>query len=128
MRPEEVKALLAGVQQGTVALEEAVARLQTPPIEDLGFARLDTHRELRQGLPEVIYAESKSREQVVAIAGRMLESTTSPVLATRVSSATATALLESYPGSVHYDDARVTVLRAAPQLNLGLIAVVAAGT
>lgn len=128
MRPEEVKALLADVQQGTVALEEAVARLQAPPIEDLGFARLDTHRELRQGLPEVIYAESKTREQVVAIAGRMLESTTSPVLATRVPSATATALLESYPGSVHHDVARVTVLRAAPELTLGLIAVVAAGT
>ena len=128
MRPEEVKALLAGVQQGTVAVEEAVARLQSPPIEDLGFARLDTHRELRQGLPEVIYAESKTSEQVVAIAGRMLESTSSAVIATRVPSATATALLENFPQSVHHEAGRITVLRPAPERDLGLVAVLAAGT
>jgi pyridinium-3,5-biscarboxylic acid mononucleotide synthase len=130
MLPEEVKTLLAGVEKGTVPIEEAVARLQQPPVEDLGFARLDTHRELRQGLPEAIYAESKTTEQVVAIAARLLERTTSPVFATRVRSSTAADLLEAYPGSVHHETARIVVLRSAkaPDSDLGLVAVVAAGT
>lgn len=133
MLPEEVKTLLAGVEKGTVPIEEAIARLQQPPVEDLGFARLDTHRELRQGLPEAIYAESKTSEQVVAIAARLLERTTSPVFATRVPSSTAADLLEAYPGSVHHETARIVVLRSAPapdppDSDLGLVAVVAAGT
>ena len=130
MLPEEVKTLLAGVEKGTVPIEEAVARLQQPPVEDLGFARLDTHRELRQGLPEAIYAESKTTEQVVAIAARLLERTTSPVFATRVRSSTAAELLEAYPDSVHHETARIVVLRSATalDLDLGLVAVVAAGT
>ena len=130
MLPEEVKTLLAGVEKGTVPIEEAVAQLQQPPVEDLGFARLDTHRELRQGLPEAIYAESKTTEQVVAIAARLLERTTSPVFATRVRSSTAADLLEAYPGSVHHETARIVVLRSATALDsdLGLVAVVAAGT
>ena len=130
MLPEEVKTLLAGVEKGTVPIEEAVAQLQQPPVEDLGFARLDTHRELRQGLPEAIYAESKTTEQVVAIAARLLERTTSPVFATRVRSSTAAELLEAYPDSVHHETARIVVLRSATalDLDLGLVAVVAAGT
>jgi pyridinium-3,5-biscarboxylic acid mononucleotide synthase len=130
MRPEEVKILLAGVQDGTVAVEDAVAALQQPPLEDLGFARLDTHRELRQGLPEVIYAESKTPAQVLAIAGRLLAATTSAVLATRVPPDTAAALLEAHPDAVHHAGSRVVVLRRAkpPGGALGTIAILAAGT
>ena len=101
--------------------------LRRVPTEDLGFARLDTHRELRQGLPEAIYAEGKTTDQVLAIATRLLEATTSPVLATRCSPEAAAALVAEHPEAVHHERARLVVLRAAPT-ELGSVAVVCAGT
>jgi pyridinium-3,5-biscarboxylic acid mononucleotide synthase len=128
MRADEVKDLLNAVKEGRVTPEEAVASLQDLPVDDLGFARLDTHRELRQRLPESIYAEGKTAEQTVDIAERMLASTTGPVLATRVPSATAAALLERWPEADHHEIAGVVTLRIEPGEPRGLVAVVAAGT
>jgi len=128
MRADEVKDLLNAVKEGRVSPEEAVASLRNLPVEDLGFAKLDTHRELRQGLPETIYAEGKTPQQTIAIAEGMLASTTGPVLATRVPSATAGALLERWPEASHHEIARVVVLRNETVAPLGLVAVVAAGT
>jgi NCAIR mutase (PurE)-related protein len=128
MRPEEVKDLLRGYNDGTTTLDEAMRALRGLPVEDLGFAQLDTHRELRQGMPEAIYAEGKTSEQVVAIAGNLLERSTGAVLATRCSSDTATALLERFPDAVHHERARLVVLRSDEGRYDGTIAVVAAGT
>ena len=128
MRADEVKDLLNAVKDGRVTPEEAVASLQDLPVDDLGFARLDTHRELRQGLPETIYAEGKSPEQTVTIARRMLASTTGPVLATRVPLPTAEALLEQWPEAHHHEIARVVTIRIESGDPRGLVAVVAAGT
>jgi hypothetical protein len=129
MRPEELRALLEDIRAGATSPDDAVAALRRLPIEDLGFAQLDTHRELRQGLPEAIYAASKSPEQVVAIARRLLQTTTSPVLATRVPEETATALGDAFPDSTHHLDARLVVLRAAPVGTVtGTVTVVCAGT
>ena len=127
MRPEELERLLEGMNEGRTTVEEAVQALRRVPTEDLGFARLDTHRELRQGLPEAIYAEGKTTEQVLAIATRLLEATTSPVLATRCSPEAAAALVAEHPEAVHHERARLVVLRAAPT-ELGSVAVVCAGT
>ncbi|HVL64849.1 MAG TPA: nickel pincer cofactor biosynthesis protein LarB [Actinomycetota bacterium] len=128
MRPEEVKDLLTRLGDGSVSIDDAVRDLARLPVEDLGFARLDTHRELRQGVGEAIYAEGKMAAEVVAIAGRLLERTTGPVLATRTPPETAAALLEVFPDAVHHDRARLVVLRAEPEQTLGRVAVVAAGT
>ncbi|MDP9233129.1 MAG: nickel pincer cofactor biosynthesis protein LarB [Actinomycetota bacterium] len=130
MRPEEVKDLLTAVQDGTTTVHDALRRLQEVPIDDLGFARLDTHRELRQGLPEAIYCEGKTPDQVAAIAQRLLEKTTAPVLATRVSLATADILLGRFPQAAHHEIARLVVLRSHPHAEAGLgeITVVSAGT
>ena len=84
MRPDEVRSLLEGVRKGRVNVDEAAQSLQRSPVADLGFARLDLHRELRQGLPEAIYAEHKTAAQVVAIAAKLLQETSAPVIATRV--------------------------------------------
>ena len=127
MRPEELERLLEGMNEGRTTVEEAVQALRRLPTEDLGFARLDTHRELRQGLPEAIYAEGKTTDQVLAIATRLLEATTSPVLATRCSPEAAAALVAEHPAAVHHERARLVVLRAAPTV-LGSVAVVCAGT
>ena len=129
MTPEELKALLEGVTDGRRSVEEAVGELRQLPIEDLGFAQLDTHRELRQGMPEAIYGEGKTAEQVVAIAGRLLETSTGAVLATRVPEDAAGKLAERFPDSVHHSEARLTVLRAATRLPIDKgVAVVSAGT
>jgi pyridinium-3,5-biscarboxylic acid mononucleotide synthase len=128
MRPEELETLLAEVRADRISLEDAVRALQRLPVEDIGFARLDTHRELRQGLPEAIYAEGKTAAQVVTIATRMLETTTSPVLATRASRDTADALLRAFPEATHHPTARLVVLRSDPGQTLGTVAVVSAGT
>ena len=129
MRPEEVEALLTKVREGTASLEEALASLRRVPVENLGFARLDTHRELRQGIPEAIYAEGKSAQHVVAIAARLLDTTTGPVIATRTPPEVVTALTREFPAAVHHDTARLVVVRAEdPPMELGTAAVVCAGT
>jgi NCAIR mutase (PurE)-related protein len=128
MRPEEVKDLLRGYNDGKTSLDEAVRALQRLPVEDLGFAQLDTHRELRQGMPEAIYAEGKTPEQVVAIAGNLLERSSGAVLATRASDETASALLERFPDAIHHERARLVVLRRDEGRYDGTVAVVAAGT
>lgn len=121
--------LLEGIRAGATSPDDAVSALRRLPIEDLGFAQLDTHRELRQGLPEAIYAASKTSEQVVTIARRLVQTTTSPVIATRVPGETATALLEAFPEAAHHHDAALVVLRAAaPKSVTGTVTVVCAGT
>jgi NCAIR mutase (PurE)-related protein len=129
MRPDEVKDLLRGVAEGATRTEDALRALERLPVENLGFATLDTHRELRQGMPEAIYAEGKTAEQVVEIAARLLETTTGPVLATRVPDETAQALIDRFPEAKHDESARVVVLRTEKKgVELGKIAIVAAGT
>ena len=131
MRPEEVKELLEDMRSGATTVDQALAALRRLPVDDLGFARLDLHRELRQGFPEAIYAEGKSPEQTLAIADRLLARTTAPVLATRVPPDAATALLRAHPDARHSDVARLVVLRGdrrARTDSLGKVAVVCAGT
>lgn len=129
MRPEEVDDLLKDVRAGLVTVEDALAALRRLPVEDIGFARLDVHRELRQGVGEAIYAAGKTPGQVVAIAGRLLEQTTGPVLATKAPASTARALLEAHPEATWHEAAQVVVLRPAPASRpLGLVAVLTAGT
>ena len=129
MRPEELKDLLTGMKEGSTTVEEAVRALQDLPLSDLGFAQVDTHRELRQGLPEAIYAEGKTANEVVAIARNLLEHTTGAVLSTRTPAETAAALLEQFPDAEHHERARLVVLRAdAPKYPGRQVAVIAAGT
>ena len=129
MRPEEVEALLDDMKRGTTSVDSALRALSRSPVEDMGFAQLDTHRELRQGIPEAIYAEGKTAEQVVAIAQRLSETTTSCVLATRVADETATALLDRFPDAEHHPVARLVVIRPQASATIrGTITVVSAGT
>lgn len=131
MNRAALAALLDGVRDGAIPTDEALRRLAAFPAEDLGFARLDHHRDLRQGRPEVIYAEGKTVEQVVRIAER-LQAAGAGVLATRTSEAQRHALVEAHP------DVRVNALartawlpfaaHAAPTDEAPLVLVVAAGT
>ena len=129
MRANEVEALLTAVRDGTMTVDSALDRLRALPFTDMGFARLDTHRELRQGFPEAIYAAGKTPGEVVAIAHELLSSTSGPVLATRVPSETADLLQQELPETVWHAKARVAVLRPHPAGHVpGLVTIVSAGT
>jgi NCAIR mutase (PurE)-related protein len=132
MRPEEVKDLLEAMKDGDTSVDETLLALRRSPVEDLGFARVDTHRELRQGLPEAIYAEGKETAEVVTIAARLLEGSSSPILVTRTPDDTAAALIREFPDAEHHARARLVVLggpartRALPRL--GVVTIACAGT
>ncbi len=132
MRPQEVRALLEAIRSGATTVDEGLARLSDLPVQDLGFARLDTHRELRQGFGEAIFGQSKSPEHLVAIAARLLATTTGPVLATRVTPEGAAALLAAHPEARLHEAARLVVLRsdapASGSRGVGRVAVLCAGT
>jgi hypothetical protein len=97
VRAEQLEALLADVAAGRLTPEAAVTTLRHLPFEDLSFARIDHHRALRQGHPEVVFCEGKTADQVVAICER-LEAATGGFLGTRVPEATAAALRVRFPG------------------------------
>ena len=120
--------LLAAVQSGTLTPSAATERLASLPYEDLGHARIDHHRSLRTGLPEVIYAQNKSPQQTAEIFARMAASGID-VLATRADSATAAMVAASLPAAVYNAKARTIALKQSPTTKPnGHIAILTAGT
>ena len=121
--------LLALVERGELSPAAAADRLTSLPFEDLGHTRVDHHRSLRSGLPEVIYAAGKTPEQTVAIFSS-LAATGVDVLATRADEATAEAVLAVHPRAVRHALARTLALRqTTPERERqGRVAVVCAGT
>jgi NCAIR mutase (PurE)-related protein len=120
--------LLAQVQSGTVTPSAASERLATLPFEDLDYAKIDHHRTLRTGLPEVIYAEGKSPTQTAEIFARMA-ATETDVLATRATPDTATAVLATTPTALYHPQARTITLKQSPSAEAsGHIAILCAGT
>jgi NCAIR mutase (PurE)-related protein len=119
--------LLALVQAGTISPDEAVARLRRLPYEDLGYARLDTHRAIRSGAPETVYCPGKSADQVVGILARLAESHAN-VLATRATPEMHAAALQAGLRVDWHSSARLLVANPEAVEGVGLIVVVSAGT
>jgi NCAIR mutase (PurE)-related protein len=90
-------ALLEAVRSGEVHPDDALAELRRLPFADLGFARVDHHRALRQGLPEAVYGPGKAPEHAAAIIGELLRGGASPVLLTRSSDEQVAAALAAHP-------------------------------
>jgi NCAIR mutase (PurE)-related protein len=123
-------ALLGSVERGEITPAAVADRLANLPYEDIGHARIDHHRSLRTGLPEVIYAAGKTPAQVAEIFSRMAEAG-SDVLATRVSAEAVAAVQEAVAHTTHYDVARIVALRQTPAENIAnapCVAVLCAGT
>jgi len=129
MEREALRALLEQVRRWEVDADAALARLAQLPFVDTPHARVDTHRALRHGLPEVVFGAGKSGEQIAEIAGA-LRAAGQPVLVTRVAPEEAPALLERLPEADY--DAAARLLWMGPAevavLGRGTIAVVTAGT
>jgi len=123
-----LRELLLAFRRGEVTLEDVLARLRHLPYEDLGFAKLDHHRHLRQGFPEVVFGQGKTPEQIAAIVARLLEHS-ALALVTRTDEAAYAAVRRIAPEAVYHPQARmITIRQGAPPEPEGLIAVVSAGT
>ena len=125
----KLRELLEQVRAGGTPVDEAVAALRHMPFADLGFATVDHHRALRQGVPEVIYGEGKSPEQIAGIA-RELAKSGQNVMVTRMSAEKAARVLEMVPEMKYVQDARIGAIEQAPISPLGKVpaALVTAGT
>ena len=109
MQAELLRELLNEVRNGDRTVESAVERLRNLPYEDLGFARLDHHRALRKGFPEVVFCEGKRVEHVVEIMQR-LEQKHSPILATRATREVYDAVAAKIPSARYFESARMIQL------------------
>jgi NCAIR mutase (PurE)-related protein len=124
----QIEALLIEVRSGATGVAEALERLRNLPFEDLGFAKVDHHRALRTGMPEVIFAGSKTPAQVSAIFARMANAGGN-VLATRASREAYEAVLSVEPRAEFHEMARaITLMQTEPTAGKGTVGVVCAGT
>jgi NCAIR mutase (PurE)-related protein len=128
VNPQQLQELMESVRNGKVDPAAACDRLKTMPFEDLGFAKVDHHRSLRTGMPEVIYAKGKTPEQVAAIFASLRTSGVN-VLATRASREQYEAVLKVESRAVFHALAGcITLSQQASQTLPGTVAVVCAGT
>ena len=128
MDRKELQELLTRVSEGRVTPDEAMLRIKTEPYKDMGFAKLDTHRGIRQGASEVIYGAGKTKEQIRAIAGDMVREREKTVLITRMSREAADYVSEELP--LIYDEAsRIGIVgELPPKDGKGKIIVATGGT
>lgn len=128
MNAEHLKELFEQVRAGSVSPEEAAERMKHLPFEDLDFAKVDHHRALRHGMPEVIFGQGKTADQIAAIAER-IAARGGNVLATRVNPEAALAILEKLPDAVYHPLSRLLVIeREVKMVGKGKILVMCAGT
>lgn len=124
----DIKSVLKALEQGEINTDEALERIKLEPFADLGFAKLDLHRQVRQGSAEVIYGEGKTAEQIIGIVDVMVEKGQEPILITRLDEAKAAALAECH--SIDYSrEARMAVIGKKPEPDgLGRIVIATGGT
>lgn len=102
MENEHIKQILTDIENGRISASEGYARLKLTPFEDLGYAKVDHHREIRQGTPEVIYGASKTKEQMEGIINSLLIHCPENILITRLSPESAAYLAERF--TLFYDE------------------------
>ena len=130
MKARDIEQLLKSVRSGRMPVSRAVDRLRHMPFEDLGFAKIDHHRELRQGFAEVIYAPGKTPGNIVGIVRGMLRPrTTSNILITRADDRVYRAVRRvDRSAKFHSLSRAITIRRSAKPASKGLVLVITAGT
>ena len=124
----EIRALLEGIRDGSVSVDDAVLQLKQQPFADIGYAKVDMHRKLRQGAGEVIYGAGKTAGQIIGILKAMAENGQSNVLITRLDAQKARAVQEGFP-ITYYETASIGIAgqMEAPH-GIGTIVVATGGT
>lgn len=124
----DIRTLLEGVSDGSVSIDEALLKLKIKPFEDIGYAKVDMHRKLRQGTAEVIYGAGKTPEQISGIAETMLKNGQNTILITRLTQEAATIVRQAHPMN-YYKDARCGVIGQMPVPDgIGKIVIATGGT
>lgn len=124
----DLKKLLEAVKDGTMSIEEAELSLREKPFEDIGYAKVDLHRKIRQGCAEVIYGAGKTPEQIIGIIETMRAHKQTSILITRLSGEAAKAVGEAVPLTYH-EEARIGIIGEVPEADgLGRILVATGGT
>jgi len=129
MHVRKLEGLLQKVKSGETSIEEALGQLKSLPFEDLGFARIDHHRSLRKGFPEVIWGQGKTPDQILSIM-KQLRAKDQNVLVTRLEEESAKAIRKAFPKSEYYPRSRVLTFLTHPvePIGRGKILVITAGT
>jgi NCAIR mutase (PurE)-related protein len=129
MDEKTLAALLEAVRTGATPVDEAMASLKRLPYSDLGIAKIDHHRALRQGMPEVVFGERKTPEEIVAIVGALVVANQN-VLVTRLDETAAARVRESFPALNYNARARTgrLTVREEPKRDVGVVGIVTAGT
>ncbi len=128
MDKQDMYSILNQVANGTVSVEDAFLRFKIQPFEDLGFAKIDSHRAIRQGIAEVIYGAGKTPEQINGIVTAMLGHGQKNILITRMSKEAADIVKLTHPLQ-YYDLARCGIIGAMPKPNgMGTIVIATGGT
>ena len=124
----EIRALLEGIRDGSVSVDDAVLQLKQQPFADIGYAKVDMHRQLRQGAGEVIYGAGKTAGQIIGILKAMAENGQNNVLITRLDAEKAKAVGEKHP-ITYYETAQIGIAgqMEAPH-GIGTIVVATGGT
>lgn len=124
----EIRTLLEGVSNGSVSVDDAMLELKKQPFEDIGYAKVDMHRKLRQGTAEVIYGAGKTPEQIAGIAEVMQKNGQSPILITRLSEEAAAFVGRTCSLNYH-KEARCGIIGGIPAPDgIGRIVVATGGT
>lgn len=128
MERKHIEGILKSVASGELDINEAISRFETLPFEDIGFANIDNHRNIRSGYPEVVFCQGKTSEQVAEIMFRLSQDNDN-VMGTRASKAQYEIVQKLLPDAVYYEDARIILSRKkeAPKEE-EYIVVVTAGT
>ena len=128
MMSNEIRHILEAVEKGAMSIDDALLRIKEEPFEDLGYARIDLHRRVRQGSPEVIYGEGKTAEQITGIIDMMTEKNQLPVLITRLSREKYALIAETH--ELKYNSmAKIAVVGEYPEPDgIGRIVIATGGT
>lgn len=125
---DDIRNLLKGVRDGSVSVDDAVLKLKTKPFDDIGYAKVDMHRKLRQGTAEVIYGAGKTPKQIAGIAKTMIKNGQDTILITRLSGEAAEEVGRTHPLDYH-KDARCGIIGQIPASDgIGTIVVATGGT
>ena len=128
MNKQELQSMLESVANGETTVDEAVEKIRLSPFEDLGYAKIDSHRGVRQGQNEVVFAQGKTDEQIAGIVGHMLKNGAKSVLLTRLSEESADAVKKQFP--LFYDKlSKIGIAGKRPHnQNAGCVVVATGGT
>jgi NCAIR mutase (PurE)-related protein len=127
MNIESLKELLNDFKDGRLSEADVLEKLRTLPFEDLGFAKVDHHRSLRRGFPEVVYGAGKTVDQIVSIAESMVDKKTN-LLVTRCDIAAGEALMRRFPEGTWHGEARCFTYETRALARAGYVLVITAGT